>query len=82
MRAIVPTATIMPVSGSTEALVPDIADACVDLVETGVSAELNALAVRQRFDRVTTHIVRSEQCNPDAVAPVVARLASIMEAAR
>ena len=32
------TAGSSPVSGSSEALVPDVADACLDLVETGTSA--------------------------------------------
>ena len=51
----VPDADIITVSGSTEALVPDIADACIDLVETGTSAMLNSLAVRRCFVNVTTH---------------------------
>ena len=82
LRTIAPAAEVLPVSGSSEALVPGIADACIDLVETGASAELNALAVRRCFDHVTTHLVRSERCDPDTVAPVVARLAGAMEAAR
>lgn len=82
LRAIAPAAEILPVSGSSEGLVPVIADACLDLVETGASADRNDLAIRQRFDRVTTHLVCSGQCDPAAVAPVAARLASAMEAVR
>lgn len=66
-----PDADIIAVSGSTEALVPDIADACFDLVETGTSAMLNSLAVRRCFLDVTTHLARSEGCDPAVEAPVV-----------
>jgi len=70
-----PDCEIMAVSGSSEALVPDIADACIDVVETGTSAALNALMVRRSFKRVTTHLVRSEQCDSTVVAPIVELLA-------
>jgi ATP phosphoribosyltransferase len=70
-----PDSEIIPVRGSTEALVPDIADACVDVVETGTSAALNSLVIRESFDQVTTHLVRSEACDPLTVAPVVELLA-------
>jgi len=33
---------IMAISGSSEAMVPDMADACIDVVETGTSAALNS----------------------------------------
>jgi len=79
---IVPAAEVLPVSGSSEALVPSVADACIDLVESGASADLNGLAVRQRFDQVTTHIVRSWRHDQDTMAPVVARLAGAMEVTR
>jgi ATP phosphoribosyltransferase len=49
LRDVAPTAEILTISGSSEALVPGIADACLDLVETGTSAGLNALAIRQTF---------------------------------
>ncbi len=77
-----PDAEIMAVSGSSEALVPDIADACFDVVETGTSAMLNCLAVRRCFVNVTTHLARSEACNPSIVAPVVGLLADAREAVR
>lgn len=70
-----PHAEIMAVSGSSEALVPAIADACVDIVETGTSAALNALVVRKTFAQVTTHLARSEGCDPEVVAPVIDLLA-------
>jgi ATP phosphoribosyltransferase len=82
LRDLAPAAEILAVSGSSEALVPGIADACVDLVETGASADLNGLAVRQRFDQVTTHLVRSEHCDAATVSPVVDLLAGAVEAAR
>jgi ATP phosphoribosyltransferase len=66
---------VIPVSGSSEAMVPVIADACLDLVETGTSAAMNSLVVRECFDQVTTHLVRSETCDPLTVAPVVELLA-------
>jgi ATP phosphoribosyltransferase len=71
-----PEAVVISVSGSSEALVPGIADACVDLVETGASAALNSLVIRESFEQVTTHLVRSPACDPLAVAPVVALLAA------
>jgi len=77
-----PDAQIIAVSGSSEALVPDIAEACLDLVETGTSAMLNSLAVRRCFVNVTTHLARSETCDPAVVAPVVGLLAGAREAAR
>lgn len=70
-----PEAEIIPVRGSTESMVPGIADACVDLVETGRSAALNSLVIRESFKQVTTHLVRSEACDPLAVGPVVELLA-------
>ena len=77
-----PDAEIMAVSGSSEALVPDVADACLDVVETGMSAMLNSLAVRKCFANVTTYLARSEACNPAVVAPVVGLLAGAREAVR
>lgn len=77
-----PGCDVLPVAGSTEALVPDIADACVDVVETGTSAVLNALAIRESFRDVTTHLVRSEHSDPAAIAPVISLLAATMETAR
>ena len=45
-------------------------------------AEINSLAVRRCFTNVTTHLVRSERCNPAMVAPVVGLLARAQEAVR
>ena len=70
-----PESTIMAVSGSSEALVPDIADACVDLVESGMSAAVNALVIRTTFQQVTTHLARSESADARIVAPIVELLA-------
>jgi ATP phosphoribosyltransferase len=72
---------VVPVSGSSEALVPDIADACLDVVETGRSAELNDLVICASFDAVTTHLVRSEGCDPAAAAPVIDLLAQAVRLA-
>ena len=77
-----PEVEIITVSGSSEALVPEIADACLDLVETGTSAMVNCLAVRRCFATVTTHLSRSEMCDPATVAPVVGLLANVREAIR
>lgn len=74
-----PDCRIVAVSGSSEALVPDVADACIDLVETGSSAALNALVVRQSFEQVTTHLVRSGECDAMAVAPIIELLAGVQE---
>jgi ATP phosphoribosyltransferase len=82
LRDVAPAAEILTINGSSEALVPGIADACLDLVETGTSAALNALAVRQCFHQVTTHLVRSDQSDPTTVAPVVEVLEGAMEAVR
>lgn len=75
MDRITPVSAIIPVSGSTEALVPGIADACVDVVETGTTAALNSLVIRYSFEQVTTHLVRSEACDLSAAAPLVELLA-------
>jgi ATP phosphoribosyltransferase len=77
-----PDTQIVPVTGSSEALVPDIADACIEVVETGASAALNGLVIRESFVRVTTHLARSETIDPLAVAQVVALLADALEVAR
>jgi ATP phosphoribosyltransferase len=72
---IAPHSEIIAVRGSSEALVPGIADACIDLVETGASAALNSLVIRKSFEQVTTHLVRSQASDPLTVAPVVDVLA-------
>jgi ATP phosphoribosyltransferase len=77
-----PDSEIMAVSGSSEALVPDIADACIDVVETGTSAALNSLVIRKSFEHVTTHLARSEECDPLVVAPIVDLLADTKELVR
>ena len=82
LSEIAPVSEIMAVSGSSEALVPDIADACLDVVETGASAALNALAIRKSFEHVTTHLVRSEECDPRVVAPIVELLADAQRLVR
>jgi ATP phosphoribosyltransferase len=65
----------MTVSGSSEALVPGIADASLDVVETGTSAALNGLVIRESFERVTTHLVRSDECDQLAAVSVIKLLA-------
>jgi ATP phosphoribosyltransferase len=82
LSATAPDSQIIAISGSSEALVPDIADACIDVVETGTSAALNGLVIRESFNRVTTHLVRSETSDPLAVSPVVELLARALEVAR
>jgi ATP phosphoribosyltransferase len=77
LTSIAPHSDIIAVSGSSEALVPGVADACVDLVETGTSAALNSLMIRESFEQVTTHLVRSEACDLLAVGPVVEVLAEV-----
>jgi ATP phosphoribosyltransferase len=77
-----PDSEVMAIGGSSEALVPDIADACIDVVETGSSAALNGLVVRKAFDQVTTHLVRSEKCDSRAVAPIVELLTDTVELVR
>ena len=73
---------IMAISGSSEAMVPDIADGCIDVVETGASADLNSLVIRRSFAHVTTHLVRSERCDSTVVAPVVDLLADARDFVR
>jgi ATP phosphoribosyltransferase len=77
LGTIAPGSEVVAVNGSTEAMVPAIADAGVDVVETGASAVLNSLVVRASFDQVTTHLVRSEACDPFTVAPIVELLAGV-----
>lgn len=80
LGGIAPGAAIIGVSGSTEALVPGIADACLDVVETGTSAALNGLIIRRSLMHVTTHLARSAQCDLAAAEPVVSLLAVTMGA--
>jgi ATP phosphoribosyltransferase len=82
LRDVAPESEIMAISGSSEALVPGIADACLDVVETGASAALNALVIRKSFEHVTTHLVRSEECDLRVVAPIVELLADSQRLAR
>jgi len=72
---VMPGARIVSVTGSSEGLVPDLGDSCLDLVETGSTAALNGLAVRQRFGVVTMHMARSERSREELVGPVVEMLA-------
>jgi ATP phosphoribosyltransferase len=78
LRQMAPRPEILAVSGSSEALVPGIADACLDVVETGTSAALNALVIRKSFGHVTTHLARSQNCDPVVVAPIVELLAGAL----
>lgn len=82
LGGIAPGAAIIGVSGSTEALVPGIADACLDVVETGASAARNGLVIRRSLMHVTTHLARSAQCDPAAAQPVVSLLAEAMSVPR
>jgi ATP phosphoribosyltransferase len=82
LRKTAPDAEIIAVSGSSEALVPDVADACLDLVETGTSAAPNSLVVRRSFNYVAPHLARSGACDPMTVAPIVGLLANTQEAIR
>lgn len=75
LRDLVPDGRIVAVAGSSEGLVPDVGDACLDLVETGSTAQVNGLVVRHSFGRVTTHLARSRRSGADCVAPVVELLA-------
>jgi ATP phosphoribosyltransferase len=75
MSQTAPGFEILAVGGSSEALVPGIADACLDVVETGTSAAINGLAVRKSFEHVTPHLARSGKCDPVTVAPIVELLA-------
>lgn len=79
MRDVAPAAEVRAVSGSSEALVPDLADACVDLVESGATAALNELVVRQPLAEVTTHLVRASRCPPEGAALIVDRITRMHE---
>jgi ATP phosphoribosyltransferase len=79
LSGVAPGSQILAVSGSSEAFVPDIADACIDVVETGNSAALNALVVRASFGHVTTHLVRSEKCTSSVAAPIVELLSHALD---
>lgn len=81
MRDVAPGAEVLAVSGSSEALVPDLADACVDIVESGNTAALNELVVRQSLAEVTTHLVRSPRCPPEDAALIVDQISQLQEPA-
>jgi hypothetical protein len=65
----------MAITGSSEALVPDIAAAAVVVVERGGCTAANGLCIAAEFDAVTTHLVCSNGCGPDAAAAVASVLA-------
>src|SRR6185437_15120780 len=75
LGAVMPGAQIVSVTGSSEGLVPDLGDSCLDLVETGSTAAMNGLAVRQRFGVVNMHTAVSERSLAELVEPVVEALA-------
>lgn len=75
LRDLVPDGRIVAVAGSSEGLVPDVGDACLDLVETGSTARANGLVVRQDFGVVTTHLARSQRSPAGCVARVAGVLA-------
>jgi ATP phosphoribosyltransferase len=75
LMPIVPGAEILSVTGSTESLVPGIADGAIDLVETGNSAAANDLAIRLDFLGVTTRMARSRKCDQDLAVIIAAQLA-------
>ncbi len=79
VTGLVPGSRIMKVAGSSEALVPDIGDACLDLVETGGTAALNGLVVRHTFGQVTTHIARSDRVRPEILATVLGMITPLAE---
>ena len=72
---VVPGFQVVVVAGSTEGLVPDVGDACLDLVETGGTAELNGLVVRQAFGRVGSRLARSARSPVRVAEPVIGLLA-------
>lgn len=53
----------------------DVGDACLDLVETGSTAQANGLVVRQDFGVVTAHLARSQRSPAGCVARVAGVLA-------
>lgn len=75
LRDLVPDCAIIAVAGSSEGLVPDVGDACLDLVETGSTAQANGLVVRRDFGVVTTHLARSPRSRAEGVEPAVELLA-------
>ncbi len=77
LKDVEPGCQILAVTGSSEGLVPDIGDACLDLVETGSTAACNGLVVRKTFRWVTTHVARSARARPEAVALVLGAIASV-----
>ena len=79
LGGVAPDAWVMAVTGSSEGLVPDVGDACFDVVETGSTATLNGLAVRQTFQRVTTHLARSECTRAGSVALILQAIAAAAE---
>jgi ATP phosphoribosyltransferase len=78
LRDLVPDGRIIAVAGSSEGLVPDVGDACLDLMETGSTARANGLVVRLGFGSVTTHLAQSQRFRAEYVEPVVKLLAESM----
>lgn len=76
---LVPEPQIVAVRGSSEGLVPEVGDACLDLVETGGTAARHQLAIRRTFRWVTTHVACSERSQGEVLAPVLRVIASSLE---
>lgn len=54
-----PRPQILPIQGTSEALVPDLADAAIDVVETGTTVRLHRLAVAVDYGVIRTCLARS-----------------------
>jgi len=76
LRDVAPRFHVVAVAGSSEGLVPDFGDACLDLVETGSSAALNGLTVRETFGQVSSRLARSAMAPAVVVEPVIELLAA------
>ncbi len=72
---LMPVPEIMSIDGTSEALVPDLADAAVDVVETGETAKRHGLAVARDYGAVGTTLANSRAFNPARAGSLIAALA-------
>jgi ATP phosphoribosyltransferase len=77
-----PAPTFRTVYGTSEALVPDIADAAIDIVESGRTCALHGLSVVVDYGTVATHVVRSAAFDTGRAEEVLAVFGGIAGAVR
>jgi ATP phosphoribosyltransferase len=69
-----PRPRILAVRGTSESLVPDLADAAIDVVETGRTARLHGLRVAADYGTIATCLTRSAAFDTGPIQDLIAVL--------